>query len=135
MNISEHITYGEAIFSQTAARHRMENVPDEDTLKAMRMVAEKCFEPVRRWYGKSIQIGSFYRNPKLNLLVSGKSNSQHIRGEAIDMTTYDVNENKKIFDWIESNLEYDQLINEYNYKWVHVSFTTRYKNRMQIINI
>lgn len=51
------------------------------------------------------------------------------------MTTYDVNENKKLFDWIKDNLEYDQLINEYGYKWVHVSFTNRYKNRMEIINI
>ena len=44
------------------------------------------------------------------------------KGEAIDIDAGSVSENKKIHDWIKNNLEFTQLINEYNYSWVHVSY-------------
>jgi hypothetical protein len=43
-------------------------------------------------------------------------------------------ENKKIFDWCKANLKYDQLINEYDYSWVHISFR-KGNNRNQTLVI
>ena len=44
-------------------------------------------------------------------------------------------ENKKIFDFIKtSGLNYDQVINEYDYTWVHISLK-KDKNRKQILAI
>jgi hypothetical protein len=55
-NISKHITFKEATFSATAARLGLKNEPTEEHLKAMKLVAEKCFEPLREWYGKPLRI-------------------------------------------------------------------------------
>lgn len=121
-NISEHITYTEATESPTAIRFGIENTPTEQQLFAMRMVASGCFEPLRTWYEKPIKINSFFRCTLLNEKVGGSKNSQHCKGEAIDMTAGSKEENKKLFDWCKYNLKFDQLINEYNYSWVHISF-------------
>jgi len=124
-NISKHITFKEATFSATAQRLGIKNEPTIDHLKAMITVAEKCFEPLREWYGKPLRINSFYRGKDLNKAVKGSATSQHCKGEAIDIDAGSVAENKKIHDWIKNNLEFTQLINEYNYSWVHVSYDAK----------
>lgn len=124
-NISKHITFKEATFSATAQRLGIKNEPTLEHLKAMITVAEKCFEPLREWYGKPLRINSFYRGKELNKAVKGSLTSQHCKGEAIDIDAGSVAENKKIHDWIKANLEFTQLINEYNYSWVHVSFDAK----------
>lgn len=121
-NISKHITYKEATFSATATRLKLSNDPTEQHLKAMKLVAEKCFEPLREWYGEPLRINSFYRGNALNKAVKGSKTSQHCKGEAIDIDAGSIDENEKIYNWIKENLEFTQLINEYNFSWVHVSY-------------
>ena len=133
--ISKHITLKEATFSATATRKGLSNVPTDEHLKAMKFVAEKCFEPLREWYKKKIKINSFYRGLLLNKAVGGSITSQHCKGEAIDMDAGSIEENKKLFDWCKANLEFDQLINEYNFSWVHISYSEKTKNRKQILVI
>jgi hypothetical protein len=123
--ISKHITFKEATFSATAQRLGLKNQPTLEHLKAMITVAEKCFEPLREWYGKPLRINSFYRGKDLNKAVKGSLTSQHCKGEAIDIDAGSISENKKIHDWIKDNLEFTQLINEYNYSWVHVSYDAK----------
>jgi hypothetical protein len=101
----------------------------------MKLVAEKCFEPLREWYKKPIKINSFYRGSKLNKAVKGSLSSQHCKGEAIDMDAGSIEENKKLFEWCKSNLDFDQIINEYNFSWVHISYTEKKANRKQILVI
>ena len=121
-NISEHITYDEATVSPTSLRCGIKNYPTSEQLQSMKAVANNCFEPLRKWYDKPIKVNSFFRNPELNKIVKGAIGSQHCKGEAIDMTAGSKEENKKLFDWCKANLKFDQLINEYNYSWVHISF-------------
>jgi hypothetical protein len=134
-NISKNITFKEATFSATAKRLGIKNEPTPEHLKAMKLVAEKCFEPLREWYGNPIKVNSFYRGKDLNKAVKGSATSQHCKGEAIDIDTGSVAENKKIHDWIRDNLEFDQLINEFGYQWCHVSFTSKRPNRKQCLVI
>ena len=132
--ISEHITYEEATNSSTATRLKIRNEPDEATLYRMKILAEECFEPLRKWYGKPIRINSFYRSPELNKAVGGSTTSQHCKGEAIDISAGSKEENKNLFYWVKANLVFDQLINEYDFTWVHISF--RHKdNRNQTLVI
>jgi len=133
-NISEHISYKEATQSPTAIRRGINNNPPDNALPFMKAVAEQCFEPLRKWYGKPIKINSFYRCPELNEVVKGASNSQHVKGQAIDIDAGSREENKKLFDYIKTNLIYDQVINEYDYSWVHVSFNPG-QNRNQAFAI
>ena len=128
-NISEHITYQEAIHNN----HGFANTPSEDTLRKMELVAEKVFEPVRNHLNEPISVNSFYRCVLLNRHIGGAYKSQHTTGEAIDMDCG--NRNKEIFDYIKDNLEFDQLIKEFptngNPAWVHCSYSE--DNRKQIL--
>lgn len=130
MNISEHITYDEAIHTSTG----LPNVPTDAEIESMKSVAIACFEPTRLWYGKPIKVNSFFRCDNVNKKVGGSPTSQHKKGEAIDMSGGSKEENKKIFEWCKANLVFDQLINEYDYTWVHVSFK-KGSNRNQVLTI
>ena len=120
--ISKHISFDEATQSPTALRLKIKNEPNEAQLESMKAVAVMCFEPLREWYDKPIKINSFFRCEALNTSVGGAKNSQHAKGEAIDMSAGSKEENKKLFDWCKANLIFDQLINEYDYSWVHISY-------------
>lgn len=139
MNISEHITLHESITSPTALRLKLSNEPNAETLERMKLVAEMCFEPIRKWYGKPIKVNSFYRCAELNKAVGGavnaegKPTSQHCLGEAIDMTAGSKEENKKLFDYAKANIVFDQLINEYDYSWVHISFKLGFNRNMTVV--
>jgi hypothetical protein len=68
----------------------------------------------------------------LNTKVGGSATSQHCKGEAIDISAGNKVENKKLFDWICANLDFDQVINEYDFTWVHISYKSK-GNRKQIL--
>jgi len=133
--ISKHITLQEATESATALRMDINNVPNEVELDAMKYVSENLFEPIREWYNKPIKINSFYRCLALNKAVNGSKTSGHVLGNSIDISAGNKVENKKIFDFIKlSGLNFDQVINEYDYTWVHISLK-KDKNRKQILAI
>lgn len=132
--ISNHISFKEATYSNTAIDKGISNEPNAEQLSNMKRVAELVFEPLRAWYGKPIKINSFFRSEKLNVAVGGAKNSDHKFGRAIDISAGSKVENKKLFDWLKANVEYDQLINEYDYRWVHVSYNIN-KNRKQVLVI
>ena len=83
--ISNNITYGEAIKSQTAIRKGIDNTPNSEELRAMKIVANKCFEPLRAYHGKPIGISSFFRSGKVNKAIGGSETSDHCKGRAIDI--------------------------------------------------
>lgn len=133
--ISTNLSYKEGVHSNTATRRNIDNNPDADQLAAMKLVAAKVFQPVREWYGKPIRINSFFRSVELNTQIGGSKTSQHCKGEAIDMDT--TSDNKKLYEYIRDNLEYDQLIWEFgdsnNPDWVHVSFSKNGNRKRQLL--
>jgi hypothetical protein len=133
MKISEHISYDEATLSPTAIRNGISNQPNEQELANMKLVAENCFEPLRKMWGKPIKVNSFFRSQSLNQLVGGSPLSQHTKGQAIDITTGTKSDNKKLFE-LAKTLDFDQLINEYDFSWIHISYKTS-GNRKQILII
>jgi len=142
--ISKHISEKEATKSVTALRLGIDNTPNGDSLSNMKLVAEKVFEPLRKWVGGAIKINSFYRSPALNEAIggasdkSGRQTSQHCKGQAIDIDDiYGHKTNKEMFNYIKDNIDFDQLIwefgNEDNPDWVHVSYVSEDKNRNRIL--
>lgn len=129
--ISKYISYAEATKSNTAIKHGIDNNPNEHQLKAMRTVASEVFDKVREHFGVPIAITSFLRSEKLNKKIGGAKNSQHVKGEAIDIDADVLGgvTNKEIYDFIRDNLDYDQLINEFDYSWIHVSYVSKELNR------
>lgn len=127
----------EALRSNTAQRLGIDNMPDNETLVTMQVTAQHIFEPLRNHFNEPIYISSFYRSPELNKAIGGSTNSQHCKGEAIDIDdVYSKASNADFFNYIKDKLEFDQLIWEFgddeNPAWVHVSYNLG-KNRMRIL--
>ena len=135
--ISKHISLEEATKSPTAIRNGIKNIPNEEQLNNMKIVAEACFEPLRAWYGKPIKVNSFFRNDELNKLVKGSKTSEHVKGKAIDMDAGSKEENKKIFEWCKANLKFNQLLWEYGTDegpdWVHISFDLGHNKNQTLV--
>lgn len=134
MKISDHISYKEAVRSNTALRLGIDNVPGEYELGNMEAVAKNIFEPLREWVGGPIKINSFYRSVDLNSAIGGSSKSQHCQGRAIDLDdTFGHKTNAEMYEYIKANLSFDQLIWEFgtddNPDWVHVSYVSDTENR------
>lgn len=134
MRLSKHFTLDEFLKSATATRLGIDNTPDEKVLNCIQALVDNVLEPLRAHYGRPIIITSGYRCPRLNKAVGGSSTSQHAIGQAVDIRSVSDSreDNKELFDMIrEMKLPFDQLINEFGYDWVHVSFGPR--NRRQVL--
>lgn len=121
--------------SSTADKLGIDNTPTPEASVALSNLVTHVLDPLREMYGKPITVNSGYRCPKLNAAVGGAKTSQHMRGEAADITAGSKTENKKLFELIRDNLPFDQLIDESNYSWVHVSYVSSSKNRKQILSL
>ncbi len=108
--------------SNTATAKGIDNTPDQTITDNLTKLIEAVLDPLREWYGKPIIVNSGYRCEALNKAIGGAKSSQHMLGEAADITVGSKEENEKLFDYIKDNLEFDQLINESNFSWVHVSY-------------
>jgi hypothetical protein len=128
----KYFTLAEMTKSATAQRKGIKNDPSIQVCKALTALIEKVLDPLREAYGKPIIVTSGYRCEKLNKAVGGAASSQHVKGEAADIRSVQdtPEENKKLFDLIvKLGLPFDQLINEYNYDWVHVSYGARHRRQ------
>lgn len=135
MQISKHLSFEECTRSGTADKLGIiNNNPNDSVIENMKLLAEKVFEPIREHFGKPIHVSSMFRGMPLNQAVKGSITSQHCSGQAmdIDMDSKGKPTNKEVFDFIKKNLEWDQLINEHDYSWIHVSYV-KGKNRKQVL--
>ena len=82
-NISEHISYKEAIRSTTALRLGIDNTPNEYQLQNMELIAEKIFEPLRKVANGPIKINSFMRVEKLNQAIGGRADHNIAKEERL----------------------------------------------------
>lgn len=132
----KYFTIKELISSSTATQHNINNTPTKETEENLKALVDNILDPLREAYGKPIIVTSGYRCEKLNTLLKGSKTSQHRFGQAADIKTVSdtPTENKKLFDLVQKlNLPFDQLIDEYNFNWVHVSYSPR--NRKQVLHI
>jgi len=119
MNLSPHFTLEELTVSETAARKGLDNTPPDDALLNLRRLA-LFLEDVRTAIGKPIRINSAYRSPEVNGSVGGKTTSQHCLGCAADIRVPGMTPNEVVKKLKASNLQYDQLIREFD-SWTHIS--------------
>ena len=134
MRLTAHFDLSEFTRSESAKREGLDNTPTAEHLENLRVLCEKVLEPIRLRFG-SINISSGYRGKMLNHFIGGSVNSDHCLGRAADLDMDDSGSgvtNKEIFEYIKDNLEFDQLINEFNYSWVHVGYRLG-ANRKQVL--
>ena len=120
--------------SNTAKRLGISNEPTKKHMEGIQRIITNLIQPMRDSLGP-IRISSGYRNPELNRAIGGSSKSQHCKGEALDLQFWKDGQmcNKEIYDWIlDSGLEFDQMINEFDFAWIHLSLR-KDKNRKSVL--
>ena len=119
----EFFTIRELTRSTTAEARKIDNTPTKEAEANLTELINKVLDPLRKAYGKPIRVTSGYRSPRLNASVGGVKTSQHLKGQAADITSGSPGENKRLFDLAqELNLPFCQLIDEKQYRWVHISY-------------
>lgn len=132
-----YFTIEELIKSSTARRKGIPNLPNGEQKENLIALVDNVLDPLRKLWGKPIIVTSGFRCAKLNRTVGGVSKSQHTKGQAADIRTVEntTMANKQLFDVaMRSGLPFDQLIDEYGYNWIHISFNTK-GNRKQVLHL
>lgn len=115
----------------THTNKNLPNVPDKAAEANLIQLVENVLDPLRELYGKPIKVNSGYRSQLVNAATENASKtSDHMTGRAADIDT--ISDNALLFKLIRDNFTFDQLINENNYSWVHVSYREG-KNRNEIL--
>jgi zinc D-Ala-D-Ala carboxypeptidase len=137
MKLSENFSLEELTKSQTATRKGIDNTPSPEHQDNLKMLCTHVLQPIRDHFDRVVTVSSGYRSPELCTAIGSKITSQHAKGQAADFEIFGVS-NKELADYINQNLDYDQLILEYwkesdpNSGWVHCSFKTE-GNRKQYL--
>lgn len=137
---TKNFSYDELIASSTAKRLGLDNTPGEEEKEKLRQLAEDILQPIRDAWKSPIIVNSAYRSEEVNKAVGGVKNSQHRLGEAADITIGGKERNRKLFNFIyklinQGKIKVGQLIDEYNYSWVHISLPRKNKPNNQILHL
>lgn len=131
----KYFSLEELVASEAARRYGIDNEPSEKISEALTELVDNVLDPLREVWGKPIIVNSGYRSPALNRAVGGAAHSQHLLGEAADITAGSVAGNRRLYDLLQRlQLPVDQAINEHGYSWIHVSHTRRRNNRRQFFS-
>jgi zinc D-Ala-D-Ala carboxypeptidase len=139
MKLSKYVSLAEVIRSDTAKRKGIDNSPTAEHLENLKVISEEVFDKVREYFGVPLFISSGYRSAALNKAIGGSATSDHNLGRALDLDQDGHGNgvtNADVFNYIKSNLDFDQLIWEFgtdkNPDWVHVGYR-KGANRKQIL--
>ena len=147
----KYFTISELLKSDTALKRGIWNGAPKEAEENLKALVDNVLDPLREAYGKPVYVTSGYRCPKLNALMGGSPNSQHMRGEAADIVVCTNNViagkdpqspslqgNLLLGKLIEQLGHFDQLIYEQcdangNPRWIHVSWKRNGWNRRQVL--
>jgi len=141
MQLSKNFKLDEFVVSDIAIIRGINNTPNNIQIENLRNLCIDCLQPARDVFNKAIRINSGFRSAELNEALreanyKASPTSQHMSGEAADITAADKKNNKALFDIILKRGVFDQLIWEngdnQNPDWIHVSYR---KNRKQILRM
>lgn len=123
--------FHEFILSGTAEKLGLKNIPDWESIANLESLVFHVLQPLRDFINVPIYINSGFRCPALNAALKGAKNSQHLRGQAADITTYKTDLDDAMFSFIQKRLPFDQVIRYDNF--IHVSYIGT-DNRHQVID-
>lgn len=130
----KYFTILELTASAKARALGIDNTPPPGVKIKLSTLVNNLLDPIREKWGGPITVNSGYRCPRLNNEVGGVQTSQHLRGEAADITAGSPTENNRLFKMIlDGGFDFDQLIDERGYAWLHISYSPG-KNRRQILH-
>lgn len=164
MSDFKYFSFDEFEDSSTAKEHGIDNTIPNITVKTnIRTLVGAILDPLRELVGVPIYVTSGYRCNELNKVLKGSKNSQHMKGEAADITTNDKYGNMVMViellcghymgeadpELYEIDLQlaktvdffdFDQLImyrltkDKTTFAWLHVSHKQKGGNRRQVMD-
>ena len=121
MRLSKHFSLEELTHSDTAVRLDIDNTPTVEVIDNLTFLSEKL-EDVRALLCNPMLVSSGFRSLILNRHLGSRDTSSHVKGLAIDFISPSFGNPEAIVKAIvESDIQYDQVILEFN-RWVHLSF-------------
>ncbi len=130
--LSPHFSLEEMVFSQTAVRRGIVNIPPPEIIERLRETASQL-ETVRGLIGQPLIVTSGYRSPELNKILGGSPHSAHCQGYAVDFICPAYGPPQKICKAIDAaKIPLDQLIQEGT--WVHISFAIPMRQELLTAN-
>lgn len=113
------------------------NKPNQEERENLQELLEHVVNPLLARF-EGMEITSGFRCYRINREVGGAPSSQHTKGQAVDVwylaPDKDIEQSvREVYEWIVNNLIFDQLI-VYD-TFIHVSYTSRKNNRMQVIRL
>lgn len=115
--------YKEFIYSMTAIRKGITNVPTKEQWLNIERLAVNVLQPIRNEFG-SIRITSGFRSKELNVAIGGSGSSNHCRGEAADIEP--LKDGVSLLDiviFVYEELDFRTVIAEYFPDgWVHIDY-------------
>tara|TARA_R100000655_G_scaffold31221_1_gene62667 strand:- start:6281 stop:6781 length:501 start_codon:yes stop_codon:yes gene_type:complete len=145
MRLSRSFNISEFLNSNVSIRLGLKLDPPNEHIDNMSLLCRDLLQPLRDKLARPIKINSGWRSYELNKAIGGAykiidgkyiPTSQHCKGQAADLKFIDNNgkmNNKILFDTVlEMGLEFDQMINEFNYSWIHISYN-KGNNRNQLL--
>lgn len=131
MQLSPHFSFAEMTRtgqSRLQEANRQQAMPFIVPLTA---VCVDLLEPIRIQYGP-VQVNSGFRGLAVNTAIGGSKNSQHMKGEAADITVPG-HKLEDVFRWIvmDSGIKFGQAILEGRTPvptWIHISLGAPYRD-------
>ena len=141
MKLSKNFTLNEFVRSATAKRYKIDNTPSAIHIKRLTTLVLEVLQPARDHFetmyeDSYMKINSGYRCKKLSKKVGSSTRSFHYFGYAADVELWIKKDgifiecNKELHDYIKDYLPFTELINEYNYSWVHVAYNPEDSRKM-----
>lgn len=134
----KYFTLRELMHSNVALQNDIVNEPPRHEAAKicfnLTVLVNNLLDPVRERVGVPMIITSGYRCKKVNELVGGVDNSQHMKGEAVDFcfAGFSKTEMAAVFFEIAEKYNFDQLIYYRKKGIIHISYR-RNDNRHQVI--
>ena len=97
------------------------NVPSTQQVANMIYGCRLLLEPAREAIGCPIIINSGFRNSRVNTLVGGVKNSQHLLGQAADIRPKDPQQFQRLVAFLKTHALTDQLLTGPG--WLHISWS------------
>jgi hypothetical protein len=131
MQLSSHFTFDEMT---RTGQSRLQEANRQQAMPFIVPITAVCvdlLEPIRLHYGP-VKVNSGFRGLAVNTAIGGSENSQHMKGEAADITVpgHDLED---VFRWIalSSGIRFGQAILEGRTKvptWIHISLGAPYRD-------
>lgn len=132
IQLSRHFKLSELIASETALKMSIDNTPDIEHIVSLSNLVANTLQPLRNALNIPIQVTSGYRSPALNAAVGGAARSQHLTGEAVDIT---INNDITLLvsALLKAGIPFDQCIVYVSRRFMHISYKRLSTNRYNLI--